>query len=84
MRRLLFVCALCAVLAGCAGANIKSVALGTSEALTQAQGCAQAIATLTASGTSDEATKTQISNWKTWLDIALKSAGIVATAVAGS
>ena len=50
------------------------------DALTQAQGCATALAELTKSSPMDSATLAQVGNWSAWLDFALRAAGVVATA----
>lgn len=66
------------------GAGPSSTGSGTgisaTDALTQAQGAATAIATLSQTSPMDDATKTQIQGYAAWADFALRAAGIIATA----
>ncbi len=87
MRKFLFALLLVAAMTpACArlGAGPSSTGSGTgisaSDALTQAQGAATAIATLSQTSPMDDATKTQVGDWSAWLNFALKSAGIIAKA----
>ena len=66
------------------GAGTSSAGSGAgisaAEALTQAQGAATAIATLSQTSPMDSATKAQIQGYAAWADFALRAAGIIATA----
>ena len=68
----------------CAKINTAGQTLNASEAITQAQGAAAAIAELSKTSPLDDKTKEQIKGYSAWVDFALRAAGIVATVVAGS
>lgn len=87
MRKFLVALSIVAALSCAACAKIGtstdgSATISASDALTQAQGAASAIATLSQTSPMDDATKAQIQGYAAWADFALKAAGIVA-AVAG-
>lgn len=82
LASLLLVAALGSVVA-CAKVNTNGTTatstLTASEAITQAAGCATAIANLTTTSSPlDADTKAQVANWNAWAQFALTAAGIVA------
>lgn len=87
LRKYLAPFALCLALSmgGCAGMSTSTgKTMSPLEGIIQAQGCAEALAELTKDAPMDQEEQAQIENWASWLNFALKAAGIVVTAATGS